>query len=39
MMKRVDREVAGTAMEQLVDRIAARTTDPYSAADDILGRT
>jgi LAO/AO transport system kinase len=39
LMKRVDRDVAGTAMEQLVDRIAARATDPYSAADDILART
>ena len=36
LMKRVDREVAGAAMEQLIDRIATRATDPYSAADDIL---
>jgi LAO/AO transport system kinase len=39
MMKRVDGEVSGTAMEQLIDRIATRATDPYTAADDILKRT
>ena len=39
LMQRVEREVAGTVMEQLIDRIATRATDPYSAADDILKRT
>jgi LAO/AO transport system kinase len=39
LMKRVDRQVAGTAMEALITRIATRAIDPYSAADDILQRT
>jgi LAO/AO transport system kinase len=39
LMKRIDRDVAGTVMEQLINRIAARAIDPYSAADDILKRT
>jgi LAO/AO transport system kinase len=38
LMQRVDREVAGTAMEQLIERIAMRATDPYTAADEILAR-
>jgi hypothetical protein len=25
-------------MEQVIDRIVARQTDPYTAADEILGR-
>jgi LAO/AO transport system kinase len=39
MMKRVEAGVAGVAMDQLIDRIARRATDPYSAADEILERT
>jgi LAO/AO transport system kinase len=39
LMKRVDAGVAGVAMEQLIDRIARRATDPYSAADELLERT
>jgi LAO/AO transport system kinase len=38
-MKRVDAGVARLAMDQLVERIASRATDPYSAADEILERT
>ena len=29
--------LSGVEMEKLVDRIAARTLDPYTAANDILG--
>jgi LAO/AO transport system kinase len=36
LMQRVDREVTRTVMEQLIDRIATRATDPYSAAEEIL---
>ncbi|HTL00665.1 MAG TPA: methylmalonyl Co-A mutase-associated GTPase MeaB [Vicinamibacterales bacterium] len=38
LMQRVDREVTGTVMEQLIDRIATRATDPYSAAEEILAK-
>jgi len=30
--------VTGTVMEQLIDRIATRATDPYSAAEEILAK-
>jgi len=36
LMKQVALRLTGLAMEQLVDRIAARTLDPYSAANEIL---
>jgi LAO/AO transport system kinase len=39
LMKRIDREVTGTMMEQFINRIATHAIDPYSAADDILKRT
>ena len=39
MMKRVDAKIGGLELEQLIDRIAARQTDPYTAADEILSRT
>jgi len=36
LMKQVALRLTGVALEQLVDRIAARTLDPYSAANEIL---
>ena len=36
MMKSVESRMAGVEMEQMIDRIAARTIDPYSAAEEIL---
>src|SRR4051812_42222243 len=36
LMKRVDGTVAAAAMDELIDRIASRETDPYSAAEQIL---
>jgi len=36
LMKEVDLRVTGVEMEQLVDRIAARALDPYSAANEIF---
>jgi LAO/AO transport system kinase len=39
MMKRVDEGIAGIAMDEVIDRLVQRATDPYSAADDILKRT
>jgi LAO/AO transport system kinase len=35
MMRRVASKVTAVEMEQLIDRIAARTIDPYTAADEI----
>ncbi len=37
LMKQVESRVSGVEMEQLVDRIAGRTLDPYTAADEVLG--
>jgi LAO/AO transport system kinase len=37
-MARIDREVAAADMDELIERVVARETDPYSAADDILRR-
>jgi hypothetical protein len=36
LMKRVESRIAGLEMERLIDRIATRETDPYSAAEEIL---
>jgi LAO/AO transport system kinase len=36
LMKRVESRIAGLEMERLIDRIATRETDPYTAAEEIL---
>jgi LAO/AO transport system kinase len=36
LMKRVESRIDGLDMERLIDRIAARETDPYTAAEKIL---
>ena len=36
LMKRVESGIDGLEMDRLIDRIAARETDPYTAAEDIL---
>jgi LAO/AO transport system kinase len=38
LMRRVESTIADLEMERLVDRIAARQTDPYTAADEILNK-
>jgi LAO/AO transport system kinase len=38
VMKQVQSRLAGLEMEQVIDRIVARQTDPYTAAAEILGR-
>jgi LAO/AO transport system kinase len=38
LMARVDAQIESVDMDRAVDRIAARGTDPYSAADAILSR-
>jgi hypothetical protein len=35
-MKQVESRLAVFEMEQVIDRIVARQTDPYTAADEIL---
>jgi LAO/AO transport system kinase len=35
-MRQVESRVPAAAMETLVDRIAARTLDPYAAAEEVL---
>ena len=39
MMREIESRVPAGEMARLVDRMAARTVDPYSAADELLGRT
>jgi LAO/AO transport system kinase len=36
LMRQVESRVSAIEMNQLVDRIAARTVDPYTAADEVL---
>jgi LAO/AO transport system kinase len=36
LMRQIESRVSAIEMEQLVDRIAARTVDPYTAADEVL---
>ena len=36
LMRRVESGIAGLEMERLIDRIATRETDPYTAAEEIL---
>lgn len=36
LMRQVESRVPAVAMSTLIDRIAARTVDPYSAADEVL---
>ncbi len=36
LMRHVESRVPAAAMEGLIDRIAARTIDPYTAADEVL---
>jgi LAO/AO transport system kinase len=36
IMRRVEHTLSGAKMEQLIDRIAARKIDPYTAAEEIL---
>jgi len=36
-MRQIESRVPGVEMGKLVDRIVARTVDPYSAADEVLG--
>jgi len=38
VMKEVESRLAVLEMEQVIDRIVARQTDPYTAADEILAR-
>ena len=38
LLQRVESGISELEMENLVDRIVTRTIDPYSAADEILGR-
>jgi len=37
LMRQIESRVSAMEMEKLVDRIAARAVDPYTAADDVLG--
>jgi LAO/AO transport system kinase len=37
LMRQIESRVSALAMSTLIDRIAARTVDPYTAADEILG--
>jgi LAO/AO transport system kinase len=37
LMQQVESRVSAMAMGKLIDRIAARAVDPYSAADEVLG--
>ena len=37
LMRQIDARMSGMAMGTLVDRVAARSIDPYTAADQILG--
>jgi len=39
LMQRIESRVTAIEMGKLADRIAARTVDPYSAADQILGNS
>jgi LAO/AO transport system kinase len=36
LMRQIEARLTGLAMEKIVDRIAARAVDPYTAADEIL---
>jgi putative protein kinase ArgK-like GTPase of G3E family len=36
LMRQVEARVPAAAMDALIDRVAARTVDPYSAADEVL---
>jgi LAO/AO transport system kinase len=38
LMKRVESQIASVDMDRLIRRITARQTDPYSAADELLGK-
>jgi hypothetical protein len=37
LMQQIESRVSAFDMDTLVDRIAARTIDPYAAADHVLG--
>ena len=39
LLRQVESRVSATEMGKLVDRIAARTIDPYTAADEVLPET
>jgi GTPase len=39
LMRQIESRVSDAEMGKLVDRIVARTIDPYSAADEVLGDT
>jgi LAO/AO transport system kinase len=39
LMRQIESRVPAAEMAKLVDRMAARTVDPYSAADELLGET
>ena len=38
LLRQVESRVSALQMETLIDRIAARSLDPYSAADEVIGR-
>ncbi len=37
LLRQVETRVSAIEMETLIDRIAARSVDPYSAADEVIG--
>ena len=37
LAQQIDARASATAMDKLIDRIAARAVDPYTAADEVLG--
>jgi LAO/AO transport system kinase len=39
LMRQIDARMSAMAMGKVVDRVAARSLDPYTAADEILSNT